>query len=258
MTHRSMASGVGRATGRSFADELRDRVFDPLGMTGSFATVEDPRAVGMAAGHQQWFGRWRSVELPYDSAGVAMGYVASPAADLATFMRAHLEGHPAIPATAAEVASGTVTATGWATTLDAGYGRGWFVDEIAGTPVVSHPGSLGHFTGHVLLAPDEGLGVAVVSNASAFLAGHEAQYDIGLGLVHALLGEEPVFAEPSLLMTLVVPVVAWIVAVVLFGAFARYAVRLRVHGLPVAAGEDARQNAADRTVAPGRSNRRVV
>lgn len=228
-----LAAVVEQVTGRSFADELRDRVFDPLEMTGSFATADDSRAAGMATGHQQWFGRWRPVELPYDEAGVAMGYIASTAADLTKFMQAHLQGHPAIPATAAEIVGATVTPTGWTTTLDAGYGHGWFVDEIAGTPVISHPGSLGHFTGHVLLAPDAGLGVAVVTNASSFLAGHEAQYDIGLGLIHTLLEQEPAFAEPSVLMQWVVPVAAWLVVALLIGAFVRYLVRLRAQGLRV-------------------------
>jgi hypothetical protein len=197
----------------------------------------------MATGHRQWFGRWRPAELAYDDAGVAMGYIASTAQDLARFMQAHLDGHPAIPATAADIATGTVAPTGWTTTLDAGYGHGWFVDELAGTPVVSHPGSLGHFTAHVLLAPDAGgLGVAVVSNASSFVASsHEAQYDLGLGLTHLLLGNEPQPADPSLLMSVVVPIVAWAVVALLIGAVVLHLVRLRVQGLPAAKGHDARR-----------------
>ena len=155
-----LAAVTEQVTGRPFADELGDRVFDPLGMTGSFATADDPRAADMATGHQQWFGRWRPVELAYDDAGTAMGYIASTASDLATFMQAHLDGHPAIPASAADIITGTVVPTGWDTPLDAGYGHGWFIDERAGTPVASHPGSLGHFTAHILLAPDaDGLGI---------------------------------------------------------------------------------------------------
>lgn len=237
-----LAAVVEQITDRSFAAELNDRVFDPLGMTGSFATADDPRAAAMATGHRQWFGQWRPTELPYDDAGVAMGYIASTAQDLAKFMQAHFDGHPAIPATAADIATGTVAPTGWTTTFDAGYGHGWFVDELAGTPVVSHPGSLGHFTAHVLLAPDaDGLGVAVVSNASSFLAGHEAQYDLGLGLTHLLLGEEPHPADPSLLMTVVVPILAWLLVALLIGAIVRHLVRLPLRGLSAAKGHGARR-----------------
>ncbi len=241
-----LAAVVEQVTGRRFAEQLRDRVFQPLGMTGSFATADEPRAADLATGHRQWFGRWQPAQLPYDDAGVAMGYIGSTARDLARFMQAHLDGHPAIPATAAEIATGTVVPTGWTTTLDAGYGHGWFTDELAGTPVVSHPGSLGHFTAHVLLAPDaDGLGIAVVSNASAFLSGgvgdrgHDAQYDLGFGLIRMLLGEEHQPVEPTLLMTVVVPVFAWCAVALLLGTILRHLVRLRRHGLPTAAGAGA-------------------
>ena len=237
-----LAAVVEQVTGRSFATELDDRVFDPLEMAGSFATADDPRAADMATGHQQWFGRWQPTELPYDNAGVAMGYIVSTASDLAKFMQAHLDGHPAIPATAADVASGTVAATGWSTPLDAGYGHGWFVDELAGTPVISHPGSLGHFTAHVVLAPEaDGLGIAVLSNASQFLAGHEAQYDIGLGLNQLLLGEQPQAADPSLMTTIIVPVITWAVAILLVAAIGRFLAKLRRHGLPTAKGHGVRR-----------------
>jgi len=145
-----------------------------------------------------------------------MGYVASTARDLSLFMQAHLEGHPALPATVADIATGPVEPTGWTTTLDAGYGRGWFVDELAGTSVVSHPGSLGHFTGHVLLAPEaDGLGIAVLTNASAFLAGgpgdrgHDVQYDLGFGLLRTLLDQEHAPVDPTPHMTFVLPVGTW-------------------------------------------------
>lgn len=228
-----LAAVAEQVTGQPFAHQLRDRVFHPLGMTRSFATADDPRAADLATGHQQWFGRWRPVALPYDDAGIAMGYIASTAGDLARFMQAQLDGHPTIPATATDIIHGTVVPTGWPTRLDAGYGHGWFIDEVAGTPVASHPGSLGHYTGHVLLAPDaDGLGIAVVSNASAFLGGHEAQYDIGLGLLDLLLDGTPRPLAPSTLMVFALPIVAWLVVAALLGAAIRYLVRLCVHGLP--------------------------
>lgn len=236
-----LAAVVEQVTGRPFATELNERVFDPLEMTGSFATAEDLRAADMATGHRHWFGQWRPVELPYDDAGVAMGYIASTASDLAKFMQAHLDGHPAIPATAAEIAAGGVSSTGWSTTLDAGYGHGWFVDELADTPVVSHPGSLGHFTAHLLLAPEaDGLGIAVMSNASSFVsASHETQYDLGLGLAHLLLGQDPYAADPYFSMTIVVPILLWFVAALLVAGVVRYLVRLRGGGLSTLTGRSA-------------------
>lgn len=235
-----LASVAEQVTGQSFAELLRDRVFEPLGMTHSFATAEDVRAADLATGHQQWFGRWRPVDLPYDDAGAAMGYIVSSADDLARFLQAHLRGHPAIPATAQEIAGSPVTDTGWTTPLDGGYGRGWFVDTSDGAQTVSHPGSLGHFTAHLLLAPDADLGIAVLSNASAFVVGHEAQYDIGLGLLDLLLGAEPVGADPSPLVTVVAPVLLWLVVGLQVAMVIRYLARLRLSGPPGVRHRDAR------------------
>jgi len=38
-----LAAVTEQVTGRTFADQLGDRVFDPLGMTSSFAGADDPR-----------------------------------------------------------------------------------------------------------------------------------------------------------------------------------------------------------------------
>lgn len=224
-----LAAVTEQVTGRPFAETLRTRVFEPLGMHGSFASAGDPRAGSLATGHHLWFGTWRPAHLPYDPAGVAMGYIGSTASDLTAFMRAHLSGHAAVPATAGDIADGMVVETGWDTPLDGGYGRGWFVDRLAGRDVVSHTGSLGHFTTHVLMVPGaDDLGVAVLTNASAFVAaGHEGQYDIGLGLTRLLLGEDPQPTDPTALMTLGVPLGAWGVAALLLAFLFRYLVRMR-------------------------------
>jgi CubicO group peptidase (beta-lactamase class C family) len=231
-----LAAVIERVTARSFGDELRDRVFDPLGMTGSFATAERAAAAPLATGHALWFGRWRPVEHPYDEAGTAMGYIGSTAKDLAAFMQAYLDGHPAIPADASQLADGPVHVTGWDVPLEGGYGRGWFVDELAGHAVVGHTGSLGHFTAHILLVPTAGdLGIAVLTNASAIIAaGHEGQYDLGLGLVRILLGEQPRPASRRFVLTYAAPALAWAACALLVAVIARALLDLRraPHGRP--------------------------
>lgn len=224
-------------TGQSFADQLRERVFDPLGMSDSFASEEGVRDSDVATGHELWFGRWRPANLRYDPAGVAMGYIGASATDMVGFMRAHLDGDPALPATARDIASGPVTPTGWDTPLDGGYGRGWFVDEFRGNQVVSHTGSLGHFAAHVLLVPEEDLGIAVLANASAFVAaGHEAQYDLGFGLTSMLLGEDPQPTDRGALMTLVLPLAAWGALALLIVSIGRYLFQtIKARALPTPA-----------------------
>ncbi len=221
-----LAAVTEQVTGRPFAQSLQDRVFDPLGMDRSFAREDDPTAADLAAGHARWFGRWRPADFPYDEAGVAMGYIGSTARDLAAFVRAHLDGHPSVPATADRIAQERVVPTDWDLPLEGGYGLGWFVDEHAGRQVVSHSGSLGHFTAHLIMVPEERLGVAVLSNASAFVAnGHEGQYDLSLGITDLLLDRQPTPTEPSALMALAAPGAVWAMVVAVFLAALHQVVR---------------------------------
>ena len=221
-----LAGVVEQVTGETFADYLNSGIFGPLGMDRTFASEADTAADDLATGHRQWFGRWIPTDLPYDLAGVPNGYIGSTARDLARFMQAHLDGEPAdvIPITAAEISERPVTPTGWDVPLEASHSTGWFVDEFAGETMVSHAGSLGHFTAHVILASEaDQLGIAVLTNASAFVAaGHAGQYDLSLELARFMLGAEPQPADVGLLMTTVVPAASWAGAFAVLVAAARF------------------------------------
>jgi hypothetical protein len=81
---------------------------------------------------------------------------------------------------------------------------------MAGHRVVSHSGSIGDFTAHLILVPSMHLGITVLSNASAFVAaGHEGQYDVSLGLAKLLLGLTPTPHDRSWVTTLLLPCVLW-------------------------------------------------
>lgn len=228
-----LAGVVEQVTGERFADYLDSHVFGPLGMDRSFAVDTHPAAGDLATGHRQWFGRWLAADLPYDAASAPNGYIGSTARDLARFMEAHLEGEPAdvMPYSAIDVLEGPVIDTGWDIPLEGGHGTGWFVDEFEGVSTVSHAGSLGHFTAHVVLAPEEGLGVAVLANGSAFVsAGHAGQYDLSLELTRMLVGAEAAPATASPLMTIVAPVAVWAAALGILAAAARFVTVRRRQG----------------------------
>jgi CubicO group peptidase (beta-lactamase class C family) len=92
-----------------------------------------------------------------------MGYIGSSARDLASFLHAHLDADPSVAASAAQVADSPVVATGWDVVLETDAGLGWFLDHLDGHRVVSHAGSLGHFTTHLIMVPDAGIGIAVAT-----------------------------------------------------------------------------------------------
>lgn len=225
-----LAAIVEEVTGRSFVEYVEAEVFEPLGMTTSFASQAHPGGADLVPGHESWFGTWQQSEQPYDPAGAAMGYMGSTARDMAAFMSATL--HPsadALPFTAHDVAQDEPVATGWEVPLETGIARGWFSDEIAGHRTVSHAGSLGDYAAHVIMIPDaNGLGIAVLQNASAFIAaGHDGQYGLSLGLMELLLGLDPQPRDPSPLLMLVVPLAAWGIGAGVIGLAIRFFTRRR-------------------------------
>ena len=236
-----LAAVIEQVTGTSYADHMRARVFDPLGMTSSFASDLDPRADGLATGHSSWFGRWRPRQLPYDRAGAAMGYIGSTAADLSAFLQAHLgtDHEQVLSAQLRTLAHRPVVAE---TGMQAGYGMGWFVGELAERPTINHGGELGHFTSHIELVPDEdGLGVAVMTNASASAAGQGGSYSLGSDLTRLLVGQDVEPASSGILTTGVLPLVVWAAAAAILIAAGRYVLTLpRLRG-SAASGSGARR-----------------
>jgi CubicO group peptidase (beta-lactamase class C family) len=223
-----LAATVEQVTGQRFDQALHEQILTPLGMSDTFAHDDDPAAARMATGHRQWFGSWRPADLPFDPAGVAYGYLGSSVADLARFLHAHLDGDPGlVPASADRLADDPVVPTGWDLPLEAGQGLGWMVDDLDGLRTVSHAGSLGHFTAHLIMVPDaDRLGLVVVTNASAFIAaGHEAQYDIGIGLTRLLLEQEHTPADGNPLLIYAAPLLLWALVLVAVAAIIRHLVR---------------------------------
>jgi hypothetical protein len=162
-----------------------------------------------------------------------MGYMGSTARDLATFLHGQLTTTQveALPVRADEVAAMPVRPTGWDIPLESGAAGGWFVDDFAGHRTVSRAGSLGDYTAHLILVPGaDGLGIAVQTNASAFVAaGHEGQYELSLGLLSTLLGDEPTPVAPDLVMSMLVPAVMWAPGLVILAAAGRHIIAVR-HG----------------------------
>jgi CubicO group peptidase (beta-lactamase class C family) len=77
--------------------------------------------------------------------------------------------------------------TGWFSLAPEQFGTGWFVDEVEGHRTFGHGGgSSGGFDARIEFAPDDGLAVIAMSNASALVANQ-----IALDTLNLLLGVEP-------------------------------------------------------------------
>lgn len=156
-----------QVAGRSYARYIQEEIFDPLGMTQSFTDQAAARSQGMARGHRYWFGWPIGSDRPHEADRLPTAALISSAHDLGTYLRAQLGaggGRELLsPAGIAMLHQPHAPGEGFA------YGFGWRISPIGGAPAVHHGGIVPDFRGKLVLLPEQGWGVAVMTNASTSL-----------------------------------------------------------------------------------------
>ncbi|GAB2976622.1 serine hydrolase domain-containing protein [Saccharothrix stipae] len=163
------------ASGRSFGEYLRERVFAPLGMGRSAVSAEEVRP---ADGYNSLFGAWVSrAELPgfLDSSGG--GGVITTAADMGRWLISQTGNGVAL------VSPEGLRTMHTSSTVD-DYAMGWIPRD--GTLV--HPGNLFTYSAVQAVVPGTGYGFAVLANSAAL---QDDTYDILLGLIALSEGRQP-------------------------------------------------------------------
>ena len=171
---------VERVSGLRFADFLHDRIFAPLGMTGTVAFEDGGSRVAQRAyGHSLNANGVQGTDQSNTSAVLGDGGVYSSVVDLAKWLRA-LERHSLIGADAQALAWTPPTLPNGAKTE---YGFGWFVDRDEGTPRVRHHGESRGFTNGIVFYPARHLSVVVLTNRTG-----GAPWDIAQRIAERYLG----------------------------------------------------------------------
>jgi CubicO group peptidase (beta-lactamase class C family) len=159
---------VEKASGRTFGEFLRDRIFVPLKMTGTVAYEPAKNNVpNRACGHTMEGGGWRETDQSPTSATLGDGGVYSSLSDLLKWDKAmsrhtllsEPEMRPAltpvqVPAEAPTEPDGTPAA----------YGFGWFLNPWQGHARMWHYGETIGFRTAIQRFPDDGLTVIVLCN----------------------------------------------------------------------------------------------
>jgi CubicO group peptidase (beta-lactamase class C family) len=168
---------VERASGLPYPDYLQRRIFQPLGMTGSFAAIEPARNAGLARGHRFWFGPPVASGPVFRPGLLAAGYLISTTEDLGRYLRMYLQNGRAADGTRIVSAQGlqTMLAPGpdaqlgpWADGPPTRYAMGWFVGGPWREPALLHRGDSPDTSAMITLLPDRGIAVATL-----VAAGHE-------------------------------------------------------------------------------------
>jgi CubicO group peptidase (beta-lactamase class C family) len=154
------------AEGRPFADILRATVLAPLGLTDTLVTAARGH---LAPGHRYWFGFPFPAHLPEEPGRLATAGLIASAADMARFLRFQLgdgswEGQRLLsPAAMAGMHRGTALGDGFR------YAMGWREGRIGPARALHHGGILPDFRGKMILLPDPGAAVVVLTNASTLM-----------------------------------------------------------------------------------------
>jgi len=169
------------ATGKSWDDFVKERIFTPLGMTSTNTSIRlfHP-GDNVASPHMKLDGTMQ-VALPDTVENAApAGAINSNATDLANWVRVQLDsgridaGKRLFSANRAREmwAPQTILPIGTPPPSLAGlspnfslYARGWMLREYKGRKIVTHSGGLTGMTSRVLLVPEMKLGIVVLTNA---------------------------------------------------------------------------------------------
>ncbi len=183
---------VAAASGRTWDRFIKERLFDPLGMTRTISTFADvQRATNIATPHAGTYSPLRPYPwYSWDACGPAASIVSS-ANDMARWIAAHLAGgmagdtrlfsdaaqrtmwtphvafatdpNPAVPA--ANVASSLRMPVHFR-----GYGLGFSVSDYRGRLVAEHGGAADGMFSHLTLVPEARLGFVILTNSDTGLS----------------------------------------------------------------------------------------
>lgn len=154
---------INNITGESLAQQLRSRIFDPLGMTNSYVEISEtlPGGFTQSYGSEDEDGNpiIENVTEINEGNGLGDGGIISTVDDLATFIHALLDGQLLELDSLAEMLDGAHVDD------ELEYGLGIYSAESPYGDFMGHSGQTAGFLGEMWYAPDEGITIIALSNS---------------------------------------------------------------------------------------------
>jgi len=155
---------VARASGMSFPEFLRARIFEPLGMGATVAHVEGSDTIPRRAyGYSPRGGAFVQTDQSVTSATLGDGGIYTNVDDMTRWDEA-LSGTSLVDSAALELATTPPQLPGGAPTQ---YGFGWFVDSYRGEQRWRHTGETSGFRNAIQRFPRRRLTIIVLTNRSS-------------------------------------------------------------------------------------------
>jgi CubicO group peptidase (beta-lactamase class C family) len=150
-------------SGQSYAEYLRQRVFEPLGMHHTSANLSEFPGMDIAQGYTQLFGFPVPMPQPVPAYYLPAGFIVSTAEDLGRYLVAmnsggELNGQRILSqASIAQMLTPDPESGSLA-------GFGWDITQYYGEKQITHGGANETFNTHVLILPQSGLTVTMLLN----------------------------------------------------------------------------------------------
>ena len=169
---------ISTVSGMSWDEFIRQRIFEPLGMTDS---VTNPRYFGdyanIATPHEDVKGKLQTVIYREDAHVGAAGSICASVSDIALWLRLQLnhgslDGKQLVDASIIEethtphtpIRLTAIERKLFPSRHFSAYGLGWFLSDSHGRLIVRHTGGVDGMLSSVVLIPEEKLGIAVFTN----------------------------------------------------------------------------------------------
>ncbi len=167
---------IEKASGMKWADFVRSRILDPLGMTRTTTSVRDMKE-NFAMPHNESGGKLRALPVGFLDEAIGAVRLNASAADLAKWIRLQLgrgtfEGkkiwssersndmwQPNIMLPISEAGQKANP-----TRHFRGYGMGWFLEDYRGRKIMNHSGGLDGMLSYTVLCPEDNFGFVVLTN----------------------------------------------------------------------------------------------
>jgi CubicO group peptidase (beta-lactamase class C family) len=178
---------VEEVSGSWFGGVVQKHIFQPLHMEHSYVDWSVAVNHSPALGHRYWFGFPRVALLPHESDRLPTASLLASAHDLALFELALLRKDPALLSSRSYDELFRATARIDETTS---YAMGWRVGTIAGERAIHHGGILPHYRGKMVMLPERGIGIAVLTN-TASVFGTPTSHRLADDIARLMLGQSP-------------------------------------------------------------------
>jgi CubicO group peptidase (beta-lactamase class C family) len=158
---------IEKVSGQTYADYMRTRIFEPLGMRDTRVETQTALIPRRARGYAMGAGRAISnADYISSSHPFAAGALVSTVDDLFRWSQAVAAGRMLRPETWRRAFTPFRLADG----RESGYGYGWFIGQLAGQPTREHGGDIDGFSSDGVWIPSARLQVYVLSNVERSFA----------------------------------------------------------------------------------------